>query len=232
MSGIGTVIAGPRIAQEFAPSLVAARSAQERPQPELPQATPSIARGEDRFESTGEADETAGDAGEPDNAPDAKADRGPDGEPLSDEEQAQLDQMRDRDSEVRTHEQAHIAAAGELFRGGPYYEYASGPDGKRYAVGGRVSIDTSPGQTPEETIQKAARIRAAAMAPAEPSSTDRSVAAKADRMAAEARQELAQQETEDEQPDEDVATASATNPAASETQQERVEPGALLDVLG
>lgn len=111
---------------------------------------------------------------------------------LTEPEQREVEELRSRDAEVRTHEQAHVAAAGPLFRGGPYYDYRTGPDGKQYAVGGRVSIDTSPGATPEETITKAQRIRQAAMAPSEPSSTDRSVAASASRMEAEARQELSQ----------------------------------------
>lgn len=108
---------------------------------------------------------------------------------LTEDERREVEQLKARDQEVKTHEQAHVAAAGSLFRGGPYYDYQTGPDGKRYAVGGRVSIDTSPGRTPEETIAKAAQIRAAAMAPAEPSSTDRAVAAQASAMAQQARQE-------------------------------------------
>lgn len=112
---------------------------------------------------------------------------------LTESERRQVEELQARDREVRTHEQAHVAAAGPLFRGGPYYTYKTGPDGKQYAVGGSVSIDTSPGSTPEETIAKAQRVRQAAMAPAEPSSTDRSVAASAAQMEAQARQEMAQQ---------------------------------------
>ncbi|NRA58083.1 MAG: hypothetical protein HRU13_08245, partial [Phycisphaerales bacterium] len=48
------------------------------------------------------------------------------------------------------------------------------------------------GRTPEETVQKAQAIRRAALAPADPSSTDRSVAAKASRMEAAARQAIAE----------------------------------------
>ena len=115
---------------------------------------------------------------------------------LTDEERREVESLESRDREVRTHEQAHVAAAGELFRGGPYYEYRRGPDGERYAVGGRVSIDTSPADTPEATIAKAAKIRAAALAPAEPSSADRAVAAKAAQMEREARAEQASSEAE------------------------------------
>ena len=46
----------------------------------------------------------------------------------------------DGDREERQHEQAHLSAAGGHARGGPSYQYETGPDGKRYAVGGEVSI--------------------------------------------------------------------------------------------
>jgi hypothetical protein len=99
-----------------------------------------------------------------------------------------------RDREVRAHEQAHVAAGGELITSGPSYTYQTGPDRRRYAVGGEVGIDTSPVQgDPEATLDKAARIVAAALAPAEPSSQDYRVAAQANQMAAQARVELAQQ---------------------------------------
>ncbi len=110
---------------------------------------------------------------------------------LTDQERKQVEELRQRDQEVRRHEDAHRAAAGPLFRGGPNFTFQTGPDGQRYAVGGNVQIDTSPGRTPEETITKAAQIRRAALAPAEPSGADRAVAARASRMEAEARQELA-----------------------------------------
>ncbi|MEM1164776.1 MAG: putative metalloprotease CJM1_0395 family protein [Planctomycetota bacterium] len=116
---------------------------------------------------------------------------------LTPEEERQVAELKARDQEVRAHEQAHLAAAGPLARGGPRYSYQTGPDGKRYAVGGSVSIDTSPGRTPEETLDKARRIQAAALAPAEPSSTDRAVAAKAAQMAAQAQREAAEQQRED-----------------------------------
>lgn len=99
-------------------------------------------------------------------------------------------QLQQRDREVRAHEQAHISAGGGLITSGASYTYQAGPDNKRYAIGGEVGIDTSPGRTPEETLDRAARIRAAALAPADPSAQDMQVAAAADRMAMEARMEL------------------------------------------
>lgn len=117
----------------------------------------------------------------------------PNGEPLTAEEVREVERLRARDQEVRIHEQAHIAAAGPLFRGGPFFEFERGPDGVNYVVGGSVSVDTSPGRTPEETIQRARIVQRSALAPAEPSSTDRRVAAQAARQEAQARAELAEQ---------------------------------------
>lgn len=121
----------------------------------------------------------------------------PNGEPLSDEELKQVEKLKARDQEVRVHEQAHVAAAGPHFRGGPNYEYQQGPDGNKYAVGGSVQIDTSPVPgDPSATILKAQQVRRAALAPAEPSSTDQAVAAKASQMEAQARKELAEEQLE------------------------------------
>lgn len=104
-----------------------------------------------------------------------------------------LAELKARDQEVRNHENAHRAAAGDLVRGGSY-QYQQGPDGRRYAVGGDVQIDTSPVPgDPSATAQKMQRVIAAALAPAEPSATDLAVAAEAaatrDRARAEARQQ-------------------------------------------
>ena len=135
---------------------------------------------------------------------------------LSDEEEEQVRELQARDREVRAHEQAHKAAAGSLAAGGPVYEYETGPDGRRYAVGGHVNVRLETGNTPEETLQNAARIRRAALAPAEPSPQDRAVAAEAAQMAAEARAEIAAERQKEAQgEDED---AGGTSPASSATQ--------------
>ncbi|MBD3346790.1 MAG: hypothetical protein GF401_17170 [Chitinivibrionales bacterium] len=116
-------------------------------------------------------------------------------EALSDEERREVRELQTRDREVRAHEAAHVAAGGQYVRGGASYEYQVGPDGKQYAVGGEVSIDTSPiAGNPQATIQKMQVVRKAALAPAQPSGQDRSVAAQATQNEAKARQELAQQQ--------------------------------------
>ena len=110
---------------------------------------------------------------------------------LTEEELRQVEELKKRDQEVRAHEQAHVAAGGQYVRGGASYEYQTGPDGRRYAVGGEVSIDTSPvAGDPRATIQKMMIVRKAALAPATPSAQDRSVAATAQQQMNKARQEL------------------------------------------
>lgn len=113
---------------------------------------------------------------------------------LSDEEKQQVKELKARDAEVRTHERAHVAAAGGLTQGGIKYDTQRGPDNKEYAVGGHVNIDTAPVQgDPEATIRKAEIVRRSALAPAEPSGADRSVAAAADNTIRVARAEIAEE---------------------------------------
>ncbi|CAH1210521.1 SprA family protein [Candidatus Nitrotoga sp. BS] len=105
--------------------------------------------------------------------------------------QSQIQKLRDTDREVRSHEQAHLAAAGGISQGGASFKFILGPDGQRYAVSGEVQIDTSRvAGDPETTLQKAQQIQQAALAPSEPSAQDRSVAMAAAAMAAEARAEI------------------------------------------
>ena len=116
---------------------------------------------------------------------------------LSSEEQKQIQQLKQRDAEVRRHEQAHLSAAGSYARGGASYSYTTGPDGKRYATGGEVSMDVSAESTPEATIAKMQTVKRAAMAPAEPSAQDRAVYAQAARAELKARQDAAQEKVEE-----------------------------------
>ena len=134
-------------------------------------------------------------------------------EALSEDEQRQVEQLKERDREVRAHEQAHMASAGQYASGGPSYSFQTGPDGRRYAVGGEVSIDTSPiPDNPQATIIKANKIQAAASAPANPSAQDRAVAAQAAQMAAQARMQLQdQQSVESEVRRQQVAQSSTDN---------------------
>jgi hypothetical protein len=116
---------------------------------------------------------------------------------LDGQETQELQKLKQRDAQVRTHEQAHLAAAGQYSRGGPSFTYQKGPDGVSYAVGGEVGIDISKEKTPEATITKMQTIKRAALAPASPSAADRSIAAHAGIMEAQARQEILLQRQEE-----------------------------------
>ncbi|MFQ5481905.1 MAG: putative metalloprotease CJM1_0395 family protein [Nitrospinaceae bacterium] len=168
---------------------------------------PPAANGQDRVELSA-ASRSPGaeeEAGEPGGAESGTGATDSTGRPLSEEEARQVQQLRTRDREVRAHEQAHKGAAGPYARGAATFEYETGPDGKRYAVGGEVSIDTSPvPDNPQATLRKAQTLRRAALAPQEPSSQDRRVAAQAAAMETKARREIQEQGEED-----------AANPAAA-----------------
>lgn len=110
---------------------------------------------------------------------------------LTESEEKRVKELKKIDREVKTHEQAHLAAAGDLARGGASYSYTSGPDGRKYATAGEVDIDISPVKgNPKETIKKMQKVKRAALAPANPSPQDRSVAATASREIAKAQAEL------------------------------------------
>ncbi|MEM8710637.1 MAG: putative metalloprotease CJM1_0395 family protein [Planctomycetota bacterium] len=162
------------------------------------EAVAPIRRERDSLELSPEALELAGMGGDEASAAESESDiRGADGQPLTREEEREVRDLQARDREVRAHEEAHKAAAGDLALGGPTYEYQRAPDGQEYAVGGEVQIALKPGNTPEETVRNAQRARRAALAPAEPSGQDRKVAAEAAQMEAEARQEANEERTGD-----------------------------------
>ena len=172
---------------------------------------------------------------------------------LSEEEKKQLQELKQRDREVRAHEQAHRARGGQYIRGGTKFEFQRGPDGQLYAVGGEVQIDTSKvPDDPEATIRKMRTVRAAALAPGEPSATDRRVAAEATRKEAQARAELQNQSAEEIGSENSAGTAgvreasgqdqtteqTASNPAARgsilpflNNQRIAATPGELLNVF-
>jgi hypothetical protein len=114
---------------------------------------------------------------------------------LTPEALAVVNELRTRDREVRSHEQAHISAGGAYIRGGASYQYQRGPDNKSYAVGGEVGIDTAPVRDdPGATVTKMQAVRAAALAPNDPSAQDRAVAAAAARHESMARADLSEEE--------------------------------------
>lgn len=140
---------------------------------------------------------------------------------LSEGEEKQVEKLKERDREVRAHEQAH-ARTGGGYAGAPSYTYQQGPDGKRYAIGGEVSIDTSAERTAEATIRKMQVVIRAATAPAEPSSQDLKVAQQARAQLQEAQAQVrqeraAEQSGGDETTGADGLSADAAGPSAAES---------------
>jgi hypothetical protein len=137
---------------------------------------------------------------------------------------ALLSRLHARDTEVRGHEAAHMAAGGRYVRGGASFSYEKGPDGRQYAVGGEVGIDTAPiPGKPAETLAKMQTVRAAALAPSEPSAADAAVAAAASQAMAEAVAELSARRAE--------SAAKSYGDEWAKGQADGGSPGALIDLF-
>lgn len=169
------------------------------------EATIGDGRGQD-----GEATESHGDKR-------AAAGQQPGTQQLSEAEEKIIRQLKERDREVKAHEMAHLASSGQYARGGPSYAYQQGPDGRRYTVGGEVPIDIGKERSPEETIQKMQAVQRAAMAPADPSATDRGIAANAAALENQARQELQHERTNPQEERTDAPSEEAPQTAGEAT---------------
>lgn len=131
---------------------------------------------------------------------------------LTEAERRQVEKLKERDRKVREHERAHASTGGSI-TGSPSFKFTQGPDGKRYAVSGEVSVDTSPvSGNPEATIRKMELVARAALAPSDPSGQDRRVAASARAAITKARQEIAEVEREE-------LAEKSTAPDSGETNQ-------------
>jgi hypothetical protein len=130
---------------------------------------------------------------------------------LNPDEERKIEELKQRDRDVRAHEQAHKMVGGPYVIGVPNYIYERGPDGKMYAVGGEVRIDVAevPGD-PEATVRKMQVLQRAAMAPSDPSPADYKAAALAAREEAEARREAAAEKTSENQNEAGVHTSNVT----------------------
>jgi len=157
---------------------------------------------------------------------------------LSQTEQQEIAQLKQRDLEVKAHEQAHLSAAGSLAIGGATFTYQTGPNGVRYAVGGEVGIDTSPvNGDPAATLKKADTIRRAALAPANPSNQDQLVASKATSMAGKAQADLAKLSQEMKQEKQQGLSGNDKSdierkgrPELNNEQKKTSAQGSLLDI--
>jgi len=105
-------------------------------------------------------------------------------------EEKTINNLQQRDLEVRTHERAHATVGGSA-TGSPSFSYETGPDGKKYATSGEVSVDLSKVEgNPRATIAKMQKVHAAALAPTNPSIQDTRVAASAARAIVQAQSEI------------------------------------------
>lgn len=133
------------------------------------------------------------------------------GKELTLEQQEELLQLQHRDQEVRVHEQQHASVGGQ-HTGSPSYEYETGPDGKQYVIEGSVRVDLSPiAGDPAATIEKMRQVKAAALAPAQPSNADKNAAAAADARITQATAEIMQAR------EEQVTTANDEEPTLAST---------------
>ena len=166
-----------------------------------------------------------------DNGQDASAGKGnAEDQQQEQAKQQKITELKQRDTEVRAHEQAHASLGGQ-YASSPQYEYERGPDGRRYAVGGEVSIDISEASTPEETIRKAQQVKAAALAPAEPSGQDLRVATEATQITLEARSEISREKVQDAQDAYSQAIPDAQKSEEKQQDSAIVAAPALADIV-
>lgn len=131
---------------------------------------------------------------------------------LTPEQKQEVAKMQKTDADVKAHEQAHKAAAGGLNTSAANYQYEEGPDGNKYAVAGDVSISYREGSDPEENLRNAQALKRAALAPADPSSTDKAVASSADAKIAEAQRQIQEQQQEEQKGSDDDSNIKSHEP--------------------
>jgi len=144
---------------------------------------------------------------------------------LTPEQLRVLEQLEQTDREVRQHELAHQVAGGP-YTGSARYHYEIGPDGQRYAVAGRVSVDYGPVTgDPRATVEKMNTVIAAALAPADPSPADYQIAGRARQNLLLAQLELSQQQGREGQLDdgENAAPEARNAPVSASANDPRVE---------
>ena len=85
-----------------------------------------------------------------------------------------LNKFKNKDSEVKTHEQTH--ASGATATSAINYNYQVGPDGKLYAIGGSVRFDTSIPKDPQSAKVKMDQLQNASSSVSSLSGADASIA--------------------------------------------------------
>lgn len=85
-----------------------------------------------------------------------------------------LNKFKNKDNEIRTHEQTHASSAQTTTA--ISYNYQVGPDGKLYATGGSVRFDTSIPQDPQSAKVKLEQLKDASSSVGSLSGADASIA--------------------------------------------------------
>jgi hypothetical protein len=112
---------------------------------------------------------------------------------LTPQQQAQVDELRRADQQVRSAALLQTSVGGSVVTTGPQYSYTTGPDGRRYAVSGSVGFDTAKVLKPQGNIDKGELLQRAALAPPNPSPYDHQVAAVGAGLEADGRSDLLSQ---------------------------------------
>jgi hypothetical protein len=88
-----------------------------------------------------------------------------------------LDKFKQTDTNIRSHEQIHASIGATT---SPIsYTYEKGPDGKMYAVGGKVTLDTSLPDDPKAAAFKLDMLQKTASGPIDSSGADNTIASQA-----------------------------------------------------
>ena len=152
-------------------------------------------------------------------------------------QQAQLRELQLRDREIRQNELAHQVVGGR-YADLSQLSFERGPDGQLYAISGDVSLDTAPvADDAQATIDKMRVVRAAALAPANPSPEDIRIALEAMRQMLEAQAELRGESLDDVREVLEQSSASINERslevfrevARAESTNRAVDGGARLD---
>ena len=145
---------------------------------------------------------------------------------FSEEERAEIRKLQARDREVKAHEAAHQAVGGQ-YAGAASFTFERGPNGRLYAVGGEVPIDVGAVQgDPDATIRKLRTVRRAALAPAQPSAQDRSIAVRAEAGVRQAQADKRAQAVAEAAEDRETAeAASAPRQSGAPSPLGEVAPG-------
>ncbi|WP_085582399.1 putative metalloprotease CJM1_0395 family protein [Thalassospira mesophila] len=129
---------------------------------------------------------------------------------MNDAERAEVSRLQARDSAVKQEEKGHAAAAGQ-YASAPQYQYAIGPDGKAYAVGGHVDVAISThGGSASDTKQALSALQSAALSPNAPSGADMAAFRQASMLMG-----IANQKHTQASPVADLAENSAKNTSAN-----------------